>query len=204
MPALDPAARQRADAAVSKARQHINAALARHASESSAYKQAAQSLADANLRRATAKTTDEFNQISALAENAAVDADSAQGQVAATPAAPPRAGTPKPAAATEVVLGDAKKRVRHALEQYFDGDFDTAATELDKLAHGDMKTNGMVWAFLGASQYSIYAFEADPQYREAARHSFTRARQLRPSLAKTGLPERYFSKRIRNFFKTTG
>jgi hypothetical protein len=202
-PALDPAARQRAEAAIARARQRIQAAQSRHATESSAYRQAAQSLADANLRRATARTTDEFSQIAALAENAAVFADSAQAQAAATPALP-AAGTPKPAAATEAVLGDAKKRVRHALEQYFSGEFEQAATELDKLAHGDMKTNGMVWAFLGASQYSIYAFEGDPQYREAATHSFVRARQLRPALAKNGLPERYFSKRIRNFFKALG
>jgi tetratricopeptide (TPR) repeat protein len=197
-PALDPAARQRADAAIARARQRIQAAQSRHATESPSYRQAAQSLADANLRRATARTTDEFSQIAAVAENATVFADSAQ--AAATPA-PPAVGTLKPAAATEAVFGDAKKRVRHALEQYFDGEFEEAATELDKLAQGDMKTNGMVWAFLGASQYSIYAFEGDPQYREAATHSFVRARQLRPALSKNGLPERYFSKRIRNFFK---
>jgi tetratricopeptide (TPR) repeat protein len=202
VPALDPAARQRADAAIAKANQRLKAAQGRHATEAPSYRQATQNLADANLRRASAKTTDEFNQIAALAENAAVFADSSQTQIAAVPAPVPRAGAPKPAAATDIVLDDAKKRVRHALEQYFNGDFDTAATELDKLANGDMKSNGMVWAFLGASQYSIYAFEADPQYRDAARRSFARARQLRPSLARTGLPDRYFSRRIRNFFKT--
>jgi tetratricopeptide (TPR) repeat protein len=204
-PLVDPATRQRADAALAKANQRIQAAQARHATELPAYRQAAQSLADANLRRATAKTTDDFSQIAALAENASIFADSAQVQSAATATAPPaRTVAPKPVAATEVVLGDAKKRVRHALEQYFNGEFNTAATELAELAHGDMKTNGMVWAFLGASQYSIYAFEADPKYRDEARESFARARKLRPSLARTGLPDRYFSKRIRNFFKTAG
>ena len=31
-----------------------------------------------------------------------------------------------------------------------------------------MPTNGWIYAFLGASQYSLYAFEADENYRKEA------------------------------------
>src|SRR5581483_6224330 len=82
----------------------------------------------------------------------------------------------KPTAATGAVLGDTAKRVRRALVDYFNGDFDQAATQFDQLAQ-EMPSNGWIWAFLGASQYSQYAFEADESYRAAALQSFRKAKQ---------------------------
>jgi tetratricopeptide (TPR) repeat protein len=199
-PTVDPALRQRADNAIAQARARIQAAQQRKATASPPYTQAMQTLADANLRRASAKTNDDFGQIAALAENAALLADSAT-----APGMPPApavaAVVPRPVQATGDVMADSQRRVRHALEQYFAGEFETAAREFTALTR-DMPRNGLIWAFLGASQYAQYAFERDPAYQDSARTSFRRAKELRPSLAKNGLSERYFSKRVRTFFKS--
>src|SRR6185369_14694813 len=85
---------------------------------------------------------------------------------------------PKPDVGTDEILRDAQRRVRSALESYFNGDFDEATTALERLSQ-DMPTNGWIWAFLGASQYSQYAFEADEAYRNAALQSFRKAKKLR-------------------------
>lgn len=202
-PSVDPTLRQRVENALASARQKIDAAKARRAAGSPQFNEAVQTLGNANVRRATAKTNDDFAQVEALAQNAGLQADAAMPPAAAgAPAAPPIAQS-RSGAATEAVLGDVQKRVRHALEQYFNGEFEKAASEFDQLTRGELARNGLIWAFLGASQYSIYAFEADPQYRDAARASFEKARLLRPSL-RSGLPDRYFSRRIRTFFKGLG
>jgi hypothetical protein len=199
VPVVDPGIRQRADNAIAQARARIQAAQQRKATASPPYAQAVQALADANLRRAAAKSNDELNQVAALAENAALQADSAT-----APGAPPAPAVaaiiPKPVAATGDVMADSQKRVRHALEQYFAGEFESAANEFSALTK-DMPRNGLIWAFLGASQYAQYAFERDPAYEASARASFRKAKELRPSLARNGLSERYFSRRVRTFFK---
>ena len=64
-----------------------------------------------------------------------------------------------------------------------------------------MPKNGWIWAFLGASQYSQYAFEADESYKSQALQSFRKAKQIRTW--KNGLPEKYFSKRIRRVFSAS-
>jgi tetratricopeptide (TPR) repeat protein len=198
-PVIDPALRQRADNAITQARARIQAAQQRRATAAAPYAQAMQSLADANLRRASAKTNDELSQVAALAENAALLADSAT-----APGAPPAPAVavviPKPVQATGDVMADSQRRVRHALEQYFAGEFEAAANEFSALTR-DMPRNGLIWAFLGASQYAQYAFERDPAYQDSARASFRKAKELRPALARNGLSERYFSKRVRTFFK---
>ena len=65
-----------------------------------------------------------------------------------------------------------------------------------------MPKNGWIYAFLGASQYSQYAFEADEKYKAAAMDSFRKAKQY--GKWKNGLPEKYFSKRIRRVFASAG
>jgi tetratricopeptide (TPR) repeat protein len=203
-PSVDPALRQRAENALSAARQKIDAAKGRRATGSPQFAEAVQTLSSANVRRATARTNDDFAQVEALALNAGLQADAATAPAAAGAPAAPAVVQGRPAAATDAVLGDLQKRVRRALEDYFNGEFERAASQFDQLTRdGDLSHNGLIWAFLGASQYSIYAFEADAQYREAARKSFEKARELRPSLRK-GLPDRYFSRRIRNFFNSLG
>jgi hypothetical protein len=65
-----------------------------------------------------------------------------------------------------------------------------------------MPNNGWIYAFLGASQYSLYAFEADENYKKEALNSFRKAKQLRRW--NDGLPQKYFSRRIRDAFRDQG
>jgi tetratricopeptide (TPR) repeat protein len=196
-PAIDPALRQRAAAAVEHAKQRLAAAQQRHATASPQYGQALQAITTANTQLATAKTNDELNAAIAAADNGTLLADSANASTAATNTAP----VPRPTAATNLVMADTTRRVRTALEAYFRGDFDDAAREFQGLSQV-MPGNGWIWVFLGASQYSQYAFEADESYKSAAMQSFRKAKKLRTW--KNGLPERYFSKRIRRVFDAAG
>ena len=88
--------------------------------------------------------------------------------------------------------------MRQALENYFEGDFEEATHDFKKLSD-DLPHNGWVWAFLGASQYSQYAFDGGVSYKDAAMVSFRKARMY--GKWKNGLPDKYFSRRIRNAFK---
>jgi hypothetical protein len=108
--------------------------------------------------------------------------------------------TPKPVAAANAALEDHSEELKHALELYFAGEFDDAARGFERLTR-KMPTNGWIWAFLGASQYSQYAFELDESYRTAATNSFRKAKQFRTW--RGGLPAKYFSKRIRKAFEDT-
>ncbi len=99
------------------------------------------------------------------------------------------------------VLEDYKRQLRRALENYFNGEFDDASRDFSDLTR-KLPDNAWIWAFLGASQYSQYAFEADESYRAAALKSFRKAKTLRTW--KGGLPEKYFSKRIRRAFDREG
>jgi hypothetical protein len=65
-----------------------------------------------------------------------------------------------------------------------------------------MPKNAWIWAFLGASQYSQYAFEADDTYKTQAMESFRKAKQLKRWNG--GLSAKYFSKRIRKVFESAG
>ena len=114
---------------------------------------------------------------------------------------PPRPIPSKPDRATDELLGEYKPQLRRALENYFAGEFEDATKQLSELST-KLPTNAWIFAFLGASQYSLYAFEADEAYRNAAMESFRKAKQLRSW--KNGLPQKYFSKRIRRVFETAG
>ena len=198
-PVIDQALRQQANNAIGGANQSLAAARDRKANGSGEYQKAMTALADANQRLATAKSNDDLQAAIAEATNAKMFADSALAPNIPTPTPTPvPAPLPKPIIATGVVLGDTAVRVRHALEKYFAGDFDEAATDFQKLSQ-EMPKNGWIWAFLGASQYSQYAFEADESYRTAAQESFRKAKQLRSW--KGGLPQKYFSRRIRTAFE---
>jgi tetratricopeptide (TPR) repeat protein len=209
-PSFDPALRRRATNAVSEARQKLNEAKGRNAG-SPAFGTAAKAFADLNARSATAQTNEDFNRVINEAEGVVALADAV---VAPAPVPvpvpvpqPPITVTtlplppPKSKTATDVIIGDAQRRVRRALESYFNGDFDEASTAFEKLSR-DMPNNAWIYAFLGASQYSQYAFEADEAYRNAALESFRKAKSLRSW--KGGLPQKYFSKRIRRVFETAG
>lgn len=196
-PVIDPDLRSRAQSAVNQARARVQAAQQRNATSSPQYGSALQQFTDANTRLATAKSNDDLQAVIATAENAAFLADSAVAPVVV----PPQPQPTRPGGATDIVLAEMNRRVRLALESYFRGDFDEAATAFEGLTR-DMPTNGWIWAFLGAAKYSQYAFEADETYKNSAVAAFRRAKRLRQW--KGGLPDKYFSRRIRRAFNETG
>jgi tetratricopeptide (TPR) repeat protein len=206
-PSMDPALRRRATNAVNEAKQKIAEARARNAG-SPQYTTALNAYTALSSRNQAAQTNDDLNRVINDADNVDLLADAV---IAPVPVPvpvpvpqPPNTDTgkkPKIEVGADEILGDAKRRVRVALESYFNGDFDDASVAFEKLSR-DMPRNGWIWAFLGASQYSQYAFEADETYRNAALQSFRKAKSLRPW--KDGLPQKYFSKRIRRVFESSG
>jgi tetratricopeptide (TPR) repeat protein len=209
VPQVDPALRQRASAALTATKQRLQAAQQRRATGSPQYQQALSMFSDATSRSGGARSNEDFNSVITLADNAADLADLAMPPNAAAPPLPvPTSPSvapllPKPAAATTTIMQEAdySEEVRHALEFYFQGEFEVAARQFDALSR-KMPSNAWIYAFLGASQYSIYAFEDDESYRKAALNSFRRAKKLRSW--KDGLPSKYFSKRIRKAFSEQG
>lgn len=192
-PVIDAALRGRAQNAVQQARSRIEAAQERDATSTQQYQRALSQYTDANTRLATAKSNDDLNAVIAMADNASLIADSA--------IAPVRPGTTRPTVAADTVMAESSRRVRRALESYFRGEFNEAAQMFTTLAD-DMPTNGWIWAFLGASQYSRYAFEADEEYRRQALEAFRKARRY-GKWGRDGLPSKYFSRRIRRAFNET-
>ena len=198
-PVIDPALRQQAAAAINQAKARLAAAQQRKAGNTPQYAQATQALTDALTRNAGARSNDDLSAVIASAGNAATIADLAPAPGA--PAPQPTVIPTRPNQASAVVLADPARRVHDALESYFRGDFDEASTKLKTLS-GDMPNNAWIWAFLGASQYSQYAFEADDSYKREAMESFRKAKQLKTWNG--GLSTKYFSKRIRKVFDAAG
>lgn len=204
-PLFDPALRQRASAALAGATRKLQAAQQRRASASPQYGQAQSAFNDASARFGVARTNDDYNAVINSAETAGELADLAQAPAAAPvptlPAPTPSPIIPKPAAAATQVLENNAEEVRVALEQYFAGEFEEAARRFQALT-SKMPNNGWIYAFLGASQYSLFAFEGEESYRSAAVKSFRKAKQYRKW--NDGLPSKYFSKRIRKAFSEEG
>lgn len=194
-PVIDPALRQRVNAEINQAKTRLAAAMQRKAGNTPQYAQATQALTDALAKSSSARSNDDLNAAIASAQNAATIADLAPAPGA--PAPPPTSIPTRPTQASNVVLADSTRRVRDALESYFSGEFEDATKKFTTLAH-DMPTNGYIWAFLGASQYSQYAFEADDTFKDEAMKSFRKAKSLRKWNG--GLPPKYFSRRIRKVF----
>jgi tetratricopeptide (TPR) repeat protein len=200
VPTIDPALRQRATSGLNAAKQKLQAAQQRRAATSPQYTQAMSIYTDAASRLSAAKSNDDLNAILSMADNAGDLAELAMPPSAPTPA--PAIATPsKPAIVTDVVLDDYKPQLRRALQNYFNGEFDDAARDFTDLTR-KLPGNAWIWAFLGASQYSQFAFEADESYRTKALQSFQKAKTLRSW--KGGLPEKYFSRRIRRAFNGQG
>lgn len=204
-PTIDPALRQRANAAIASTKQKLQAAQQRRAGNSPQYTQAVSIFTEASTRNASARTNDDLNAVMQMADNAGDLADLAMPPNAPAPLNPAVTPsqtpiTPKPVAAANAALEDHSEELKRALELYFAGEFDDAARGFEQLTR-KMPSNGWIWAFLGASQYSQYAFELDESYRAAATKSFQKAKQLRNW--KGGLPAKYFSKRIRKAFEDT-
>jgi tetratricopeptide (TPR) repeat protein len=202
-PQIDPGQRQRASAALTGARQKLEGAQRRRATTSQQYSQASAIFNDATPRLGRARTNEDLSSVISLAENAGDLAELAMPATAPPPVATttPSAIVPKRDSATKQVIDQQANAVKMALEQYFAGEFEEAAARFERLT-SEMPNNGWIYAFLGASQYSIYAFEDDKNYRKAALKSFRKAKQLRTWNG--GLPSKYFSKRIRNAFREEG
>jgi tetratricopeptide (TPR) repeat protein len=192
-PTIDSALRQQVANEINGAKGRMTAAQQRKAGGAPQFAQATQALADANTRNATAKSNDDLRAALASAQNAALLFDAAAAPTVAVAPTPSR-----PAAASTLVLGDTNKRVRTALQSYFNGDFEDAARAFKSLSN-DLPNNGWIYAFLGASQYSMYAFEIDESYKSQAMESFKMAKRY--GRFKNGLPEKYFSRRIRRAFE---
>jgi len=200
-PVIDPGLRQQVANEISAARGRMTAAQQRKAAGAPQFAQAMQALTDANTRSATAKSNDELRVALASAQNAALLFDTAPAPGAPPPVAVATTTTAsRPTAASALVLADTNRRVRQALQSYFSGDFEDAARAFEALTN-DMPNNGWIYAFLGASQYSVYAFEIDESYRTKAVASFKQAKRY--GKFKNGLPEKYFSRRIRRAFEAT-
>ena len=117
------------------------------------------------------------------------------------PVLPTRPAVTTPPPVSEIFQDMMDADVKRALELYFAGEFEDA-TQLFEDLTAKMPNNGWIYAFLGASQYSLYAFEADDNYRKAALESFRKAKRLRTWNG--GLPQKYFSRRIRDAFREQG
>lgn len=200
-PAIDPGLRQQVTNEINAARGRMSAAQQRKATAAPQFAQAMQALTDANTRSATAKSNDELRVALASAQNAALLFDTAPAPGAPPPVAVATTTTAsRPTAASALVLADTNRRVRQALQSYFNGDFEEASRAFEELTTA-LPNNGWIYAFLGASQYSVYAFEIDESYRSKAVASFKQAKRY--GKFNNGLPEKYFSKRIRRAFETT-
>lgn len=195
-PSIDPMLRQQAVNAINQARARLAAAQQRKAGNTPQYAQATQQLSEAMTRSGNARNNEDLTNAISAAGNAAAMAD-----LAPAPGAPQPVTPTRPAQASAIVLADPAKSVRDALESYFRGDFDEASGKLKQLSI-EMPKNAWIWAFLGASQYSQYAFEADDNYKTQAMESFRKAKQLKRWNG--GLSARYFSKKIRKAFESAG
>jgi tetratricopeptide (TPR) repeat protein len=200
-PTIDPALRQRVAAAIGTANASLANARNRKAASSPMYGQSVTAIADANAKFNTAKSNDELNAALSSAQNAQTFADSAVPPGAPAPQVAVAVPQPRTVAATAAVFSDYMPQLRNALTNYFDGEFEAAANGFEGLTK-TLPRNGWVWAFLGASRYSQYAFEGDEQYKQQAVSAFRQAKTYKKW--NNGLPDRYFSKRIRRFFSTLG
>ena len=204
VPQIDPGQRQRASVALAGARQKLEGAQRRRATSSPQYSQASSIFNDATTRFGSARNNEDLAAVINMAANAGDLAELAMPASAPPPVVAtttPSPIVPKRDSATTQVIDEHADAVKTALEQYFAGEFEEAAERFERLTN-EMPNNGWIYAFLGASQYSLYAFEADESYRKAALNSFRKAKQLRTWNG--GLPSKYFSRRIRNAFREEG
>lgn len=195
-PLLD-SARSQALSMINQAKARNQAAIKARAATTAAaeFQRGSSFLSNAQSRQGFARTAADWRQVSDLASqaNGSFDASITIAQNAAL--------TQKtlPAKATEDILSTPKSRIIAAVESFYLGDYDDATSRFQTLSQENPK-NPMIWAFLGASQYSEWTLNGDqkPGLKEDAVESFKQARKLKSSFK---LPDRYFSPRIRRFFE---
>ena len=194
-PSIDPLLRRNAETAVNQALDSLEAAQQRNAASTTEYKDAMTQYREASRRLNSVTSNDDLRTVIRVAGDAVRLANLA----IVIPSPPPPTDTTKTAIVENDVLGPTRKNLRLALVSYFEGDFVAAETKFKGLSR-DLPRNPWIWAFLGASQWSRYAFETEEQLKVEAIKSFKKARQYG---WKGGLPQKYFSRRIRNAFERT-
>ena len=212
-PNLEPAKR-RATASINTAMSKLAEAQGAQAPRLAAteFSRASNLLREANNLNVSASTTADFDKVADAADKATRAFDAAITAARLNVPAPPvRTATetvspvkpppPKPVVTpshgTEVLRVD-REQLKQALGAYFDGDFRASASKLEALAreHGN---NAMIWAFLGAAEYSDYYVHGGTSETtlQAAKDALRQARHINPKLQ---LDSKYFSPRVRSFY----
>lgn len=210
------AAREKAEGAIQTARTKLNRAQQADASihAPSDFDAASNLLKQATSANVNATTAADYDKVADLADRAARAFDAAvtnaemkiaeierqRRQQPTTPTpAPPTTRPPTPtSSATRDTLSETKRRLKQALQAYFDGDFSRSANQLEQLAL-DQPNNAMIYAFLGASRYYDYYLggQSDAASLQRAKEALRQAKSINPSLK---LSADYFSPRVRGFF----
>lgn len=198
-PGTDPAIetnRRNAERLIAAAEAQRNEAMSREAQAHAAQQfTAAQNLLlQAQAQRANAETAAQWKAVADLADRAQRTFSLATSTAIA---AATRNQTTVNTVADDV-LSPARKRLRTALEDYFSGNFDRAASGFQALSNLNIP---LIYAYLGASHYYSWYLggNVDDRKLAAAKSAFRQARKLNPRLT---LSARYFSPRVRNFYDT--
>lgn len=201
LPTVDPdlaPTRRRAESLLNAAARRREEAVAREAQGYAAaqFNSAQNLLLQAQTRAADADSTSDWRAVEDLADRAqrGFSLSITTAQAAAT-----KAQTNVNAVA-EDVLSPMRKRLRDALVDYFNGNFDRAAASFEALSR-NLRDNASVHAYLGASYYYSWYLggNSDPEKLAQAKRAFTQARRLNPKMELSG---KYFSPRVRKFYNT--
>ncbi|HXI11030.1 MAG TPA: tetratricopeptide repeat protein [Thermoanaerobaculia bacterium] len=201
IPAGDPqleSARAQANRLIEDAARRNQAARKARAQATAAadYQRGVSSLAAAQSRRGTARSAADWRSIADLASQASgsFDASITIAQSASD------ARETLPGKVTEDILSTQRSRIVEAVDSFYAGEYDQAVQKFETLSRENPR-NPMIWAFLGASQYSEFYLNGnddDPALRLKAEKSFKEAKKLKSNLE---LDSKYFSPRIKRFFK---
>jgi hypothetical protein len=198
-PTVDPniePARRRAEALISGAQQKREEAVSREAQAHAAsqFNTAQNLLLQAESRRANADSAADWKAVGDLADRSqrTFSLATSTAQAALT-----KAQTNVNAVA-EDVLSPMKKQLRGALEDYFNGNFDRAASSFEALSKS-LRNNASIHAYLGASYYYSWYLggNSEPDKLNNAKKAFSQVRRLNPSMK---LSSKYFSPRVRKYY----
>lgn len=201
VPVSDPqldSARTQANRLIEDAAKKNQAARKARAQTAAAadYQRGVSSLAAAQSRRGTARSAADWRAIAELASQASGSFDAS---ITIAQSANDSRQT-LPGKVTEDILSTPRSRIVAAVESYYAGDYDQAMRQFERLSE-DNPRNPMIWAFLGASQYSEFYLNGnddDPALKLRAEKSFKEAKKLKSNLE---LDSKYFSPRIKRFYK---
>ena len=210
-PNLEPAKR-RATASINTAMSKLAEAQGAQAPRlaGTEFSRATKLLREANNLNVSASTTADFDRAADAADKAtrAFDAAITSARLNVTPSpsptptpvpqpTPPPTPKPEPKPGPEVLHVD-REQLKQALGAYFDGNFRASASKLKALTreHGN---NAMIWAFLGAAEYSDYYIHGGTNATtlQTAKDALRQARHINPKLR---LESKYFSPRVRSFY----